>query len=75
MHDERDDLPGALVLSIAALDNFVFSWEDVAFEDFGPSTFLHASDFEDLSRVHVRVRPPPHDRYSSHHALVYLQNS
>lgn len=66
------DAPGSLVLPVASLNNLVFAGQDFLLEDLGTPAFVHASDFEDLGRVHIGIRAPAHHCDVSNHAFVHL---
>jgi len=71
--DEQWRIPGPLVLPVTTLDDFVLPWQNLLLQDFRPPAFLYPCDFEDLSRVHVGIRAPTHDRDASDHTFIDLR--
>ena len=71
--DEQWRIPGPLILSVTTLDDFVLAWQNLLLQDFRPPALLYSCDFEDLSRVHVGIRAPTHDRNASDHTFIDLR--
>jgi hypothetical protein len=55
------NLPCALVLSVAALDDLVLSGENLLLEDLCAAALVDASDLEDLCGVDERVGATAHN--------------
>lgn len=65
-------VPSALVFTVSALHDFVFSGEDFLLEYLCASALLYARDLEDLCCIDIRVTASTHDRDATDHALVDL---
>lgn len=66
-------VPSALVFTVSALYDFVFSREDFLLEYFCASALFYAGDLEDLCRIDIRVTASAHDGDATDHALVDLE--
>lgn len=64
--------PGALVFTVSALYNFVFSGKNLLLEYLCASALFYAGDLEDLGSINIRVTASAHDRNAPDHALVDL---
>jgi hypothetical protein len=51
-----------LVLSVPALDLFVFAFLNLTFEDAGALWFVETRDLENLGSIQPRIRASTHDR-------------
>lgn len=65
-------LPCSLVFTVSTLHDLVFAGQYLLLENLGATTFVHASDFQDLSRVHEGIIPPTHYCNATNHTFVDL---
>src|SRR5580658_5023658 len=63
----NQNTPCSLIFAITTLDNLVFPRKNLLLQDFSPAPFIHASYFENLSRVYVGVSASSHNSNTSDH--------
>ena len=65
-------LPCSLIFTVSTLHDLVFAGQYLLLENLGSASFVHACDFQDLSRVHVGVIPSTHYCNATNHTFVDL---
>ena len=62
--------PSPLVFSVTTLNNFMFSRENLLFQNLCSPPLIDTGDLEYLSSIYIRVRASAHHSYASYHTFI-----